>query len=214
MTSLITTTVLPNNLSKSQLKNIITGNNAHIMVLTAEIQKMTNEKTELLKIINGKDETIKTHENTIKLLTKTIEELQAENVRLNTKINELENGILNLKAEINNERLFNKLLYAIQDVNYNEHLESKFTYMKDVREDRVECAHYIFKDDPADGYKKKLLLEKLMAAQNNLKVSEWFSSEYSEMLIGDMIKYLSGAVKDGADLTSKQRQKCQNWWIR
>jgi hypothetical protein len=91
--ALVTTTFLPNNLSRSQLREIIVENNRQIGLLKlenhnlrVENERLRNENASLILIIEGNK--------------KTIELLREENKKLNDRISALEKELKEVKDEL------------------------------------------------------------------------------------------------------------------
>ena len=201
-----------------------------IMVPLIEHENMKSEnirmRAQILQLSQDKEtlEEMKVfHEQTIDELKKENEMLKEKIKELTTEVKELKTEIKdlkNFKQEYNTDKLFKKLIVAIQDCNDKYELEKQFVEkgesidtINDLRylhQDRLDFAHYIkdnFDTEEIIEYKVSLLVKHLKYLPED--VASKFRRKYGNV-IEKMVKYIP--VNDKAVLSRRQKERVEDYW--
>jgi hypothetical protein len=143
---------------------------------------------------------------------KIIRELMETNERLNCRMEELTDA----KAELiimKNNAMFKKIIMAIQDINAEAQLQTKYNYLGRLHAYRVDNAHYIQPADSADvrAYKRSLLRHRLIDAKNNRYIANKLA-RYSPTLIQDLDNHLS-QNSSSSQLSIIEAEDAEEWWV-
>jgi len=160
---------------------------------------------------NLKEEIIELkHEN--KNLKEEIIELKHENKNLKDKIIILENENIKLKFD----KIKNKLLTAIQDINKNDQLEKKYNFLYRIRKYRNNINHYINEEFDTNeniiNYKKLLLKNKLLQlSEEEINI---FNKRYNiNNLVNIILEYLNTLDLYYDNLDEDDIIDANNWWL-
>lgn len=190
------------------------------MKLRERLNELTGENNVLREMVKNKDI--------------TIEELQKENDKLKKRIQELEEKVKRLDLEnielkqkvdsLTNDRLKQKIIIAIQDINGLHKLEKTIKHKKyiasliELRNNRNGCSHYIFNGENKQDkqnvvqYKEKILIDKL----NNpmlKEIIEEIDYEYEEGFIDTIKNELSEMISsDIEEPTDFEKKMINRFW--
>ena len=106
------------------------------------------------------------------------------------------------------EKLYNKYIVAIQDINYLDQLENKIPILKKLRRRRLGECHYIYDDDTLIEMKNRrsILLDKIQNIP--IEIEQIFDKTYPSML-SDIIQY----VAPNPVIVNKQdKEEINRWW--
>ena len=195
-------------------------------------KKITNYNyTENCKCIEYKDQ-LDIQSSKITCLEYEIEDLKKDNHELKiekqefskklcfseNKINILENKIINLEFN----KIRNKIITAIQDLNNYEKLEVKFTYplnscLTNIRFNRNSINHYIDINDSLnliENKKKYLLLQLSNLSEENIQsLNERYKIDTYYNVIEEVINYLKNNINlTSEDLTNQELKNIEWWW--
>ena len=149
-------------------------------------------------------------------------EKELENVKAQLATSLLENKKYIAKIEklesycqsIENEKLIDKLICALQDLNGPSRLlECLIPAFQDLRSDRLELCHYLNNRDSQKliDYKRALILQQLERLSPN--ITDEFSKLYDDTLIPETIKYLhNNNVPVSSSLTQKEKDRALRFW--
>ena len=164
-----------------------------------------NIKINKLEITVAKQDTIINTQNArISELETTVGTQNVRIFELETTVNKLETHIMNLETE----KLYNKYIVAIQDINYLDQLENKIPILKKLRRRRLGECHYIYDDDTLIEMKNRrsILLDKIQNIP--IEIEQIFDKTYPSML-SDIIQY----VAPNPVIVNKQdKEEINRWW--
>lgn len=205
-----------NGLSRSQLREIIASNSLQISALLEENKFLSQENNRLREENLAWIKAIKNNEESIELLKQKNKELNDEVSKLNNELKIIKEIVVNLSAEITDikvQKEFEKLQYAIQDINSDEKLEGSFRYLTAFRRGRIDNAHFIYEDDSESlkKYKKKLVYDRLIKAQRNDNLKSRFNP--FPKLLSDISQHLARySLENGADISEEERIIADAWF--
>lgn len=186
-----------------------------VVISQADLQLLTDEKKTLIEenqrlkseimMLKGNNDRLQQendHQRTV------ITELREENERLKKEIQELNRRIDRLE----DDKLLDKLVYGLQSLNSSDKLENEFKYLRKLRRDRNNDAHYILDNDSEQvrKYKKRLLYNHLKIAENNTYLSAKLKKKYSPKIFDDILKYLLNVKLD--ELSEEDRDDADSFW--
>jgi len=179
--------------------------NARITCLEYEIIELKQENNEL-------KEEIKELKQENKELKQENKELKQENKELKERISILENDNKQLKFD----KIKNKLLTAIQDINKNDQLENKYNFLYKIRKYRNNINHYINEEFDTNeniiNYKKLLLKNKLLQL-TEIEI-EIFNKRYNiNNLVNIILEYLNTLDLYYDNLDEDDIIDANNWWL-
>lgn len=204
-------------MSSSDLPYSLIAGEAKFMVPYERFQKeqqRSQRLEETVEILNGviktKDKQICELQSKIDDMKMDIDKLTTENKEMRTKITSLTNEITSLT----NDKLIDKVIIAIQDVNYSAHLESTYNYLFRLRTRRLGQAHYMIEneDDLIKGYKMKIIRDVLIANKGTIVENKLNRIVRQNVLFDDMIGYLGGIMNDGIGLTEEDKDDAKMFW--
>lgn len=145
-----------------------------------------------------------------------IRELMEANERLNCRMEDLQTELTDIKAGLTimkNNAMFKKIITAIQDINAEAQLQTKYNYLGRLHAYRVDNAHYIQPADSADvrAYKRSLLRHRLIDAKNNRYIANKLA-RYSPTLIQDLDNHLS-QNSSSSQLSITEADDAEEWWV-
>jgi hypothetical protein len=182
----------------------------------SEYKKLVDENFNLRNRLTELYRNEEKHKEIIRQNEVTIQQLRDENQMLRQKITELENIIVKLDTKINlmeEKEQFNKYVVAIQDVNRLEQIETKLSgndkkNLIKLRRSRVTECHYIEEDYDEDEIKDRrtVLYERL---QN---MSPEVRSRFERMFPG-LLKSIMGYIIQTKTQPSEDSMKyILDWW--
>jgi DNA repair exonuclease SbcCD ATPase subunit len=203
---------LKEKLAESENSNELLKND--IVALNMRINALENENKELKwENVDLKNEN-RVQGQRITVLETKINQLESENGELKTQIIQLRGDMKHQEMELMAEKLYNKLLYAIQDLNETFELErSGHSYLASVREDRVGNAHYLKRGDPdhLKQFKIRLIHNQLSAADDNVRSK--FDDNYDGNVLDNMLKFTASRVnKVELNVSEREKRKAESWW--
>lgn len=198
------------------------------LIQETEYISLITENNDMRTRLAMLDSTNKLLENQNKHHVNEIDELKRENLELQKTIMNLQNTIIDLKKDITefkqqryDDKLMDKLVYGIQDMNSIQNLEMRLDLknkkqLKYLRNSRNGNAHYIYKDDDSAAcktYKQQQLLLKLSELPNNLK--EKISIKYGDTLLSALLTEMRQLLPSTRpeELTADEMDDTRNWWI-
>jgi seryl-tRNA synthetase len=145
-----------------------------------------------------------------------IRELMEANERLNCRMEDLQTELTDIKAGLTimkNNTMFKKIITAIQDINSEDQLEIKYSYLERLHAYWVDNAHYIRHTDSADvqTYKRSLLRHRLIDAKRNQYIANKLA-RYSPTLIQDLDNHLS-QNSSSSQLSITEAEDAEEWWV-
>jgi DNA repair exonuclease SbcCD ATPase subunit len=189
------------------LKNDIVALNMRINALENENKELKWENADL------KNEN-RMQGQRITVLETKINQLESENGELKTQIIQLRGDMKHQEMELMAEKLYNKLLYAIQDLNETFELErSGHSYLASVREDRVGNAHYLKHGDSEQlkQLKIRLIHNQLSVVDDNVRSK--FDDNYDGNVLDNMLKFTASRVnKVELNVSEREKRKAESWW--
>jgi uncharacterized protein YoxC len=207
---------------------------SHVIATNANVyNKLIADRNALLEKLNEK-------ERQLKALFDTNEKLRTEITELNIKIQLQNDRIAQLESEnkkqaeqiknqadvianlvMDNKRhkvaaTFNKILYAIQDLNAAHELEKNgHPYLKKLRVNRINGAHYFLEDDLPDiiKLKNRLVHDQLLHAINDNDVYSKFKKEYRQDILANMLAFTKTIINtDTLIIDEYDEEHARSWW--
>jgi hypothetical protein len=112
--------------------------------------------------------------------------------------------------------MFNKILYAIQDLNSAHELEKNgHPYLKTLRVNRVNGAHYFLEDDLPNitKLKNRLVHDQLLRAINDNDVYSKFKKEYRQDILANMLAFTKTIINtDTLIIDEYDEEQARSWW--
>jgi hypothetical protein len=151
----------------------------------------------------------------IDILEKKIDILQIENIKFKNENIKLSDRITVLE----NEKLYKKYIYSIQDLNAVDNLEITFKnhfskFIKKLRVKRVDECHFILKKDSDNlkQYKKFIIKQKLNSIPSNF--INILDNKYGNGLYDEINKHLNNLniSFDITLLTEDEIVEVEEWW--
>ncbi|ATZ81106.1 hypothetical protein BMW23_1062 [Bodo saltans virus] len=198
-------------LPKKTLCDIIASNMLQIAQLTTENNalqtrnaELENDKQIYYTIIEENKKLIKEHEMSIEkllneniLLNDKISSLEIQNIKLTTELNDLKknhNDLSNKFINMENKKVFDNFVVAIQDLNSLDELEKKVNIVTKkelvkLKNKRISNCHYLdHRDDEDVKNDKRTILEYEI---NNMPsdIKKLFDMKYPNLL-GEITKYI------------------------
>lgn len=186
-------------------QQIILHSQSVCIVNTDEYNNLIKENTKLkeqVNILQGQKDIL---QDLIQFKEKTIDELKKENQELKDRIELIENEnkrlsieMKEIKEEFNNikiNKLYNRFITAIQDINKKDKLETKVygetkKILKALHSERIDNSHFINEDyDDEDTIKEKrvILLDRINKMPKEVK--DKFEEDFPN-LIDNIIMYI------------------------
>ena len=171
-----------------------------------DINNLKLENKELKQKISILENRILFLETENKIIKEENKLLKIDNIKLNKRIDFLENDIK-----------ISKIQLALQDINSFEKLETKLfkiqKYLKALRYNRNSVCHFLSDNDSYEiiMMKKIYLLEKL----SNFKHKDIFDSEYTNGFIDEIILYLKNNITEPTNISEDDLyifEKFKNKW--
>jgi hypothetical protein len=158
----------------------------------------------------------------IDILEKKIDILQIENIKFKNENIKFKNENIKLSDRITvleNEKLYKKYIYSIQDLNAVDNLEITFKnhfskFIKKLRVKRVDECHFILKKDSDNlkQYKKFIIKQKLNSIPSNF--INILDNKYGNGLYDEINKHLNNLniSFDITLLTEDEIVEVEEWW--
>lgn len=195
--------ILRNNISHNEsiIKNLEKINDEY----KTSISQLTDETKHLI-------EQIEKLENKIELLESELNYQKTNNDKMQNQINYL----MEKEKKRDEDTLFMKFIFAIQDLDHEYKLECNMTQetacdsLKDLRDMRNEC-HYL-----NNNYKKTQINDRIFIIKqkiNNMpaNIKERFDEEFPD-LIDELSYYLNNNVYINSNITQKSLNEINRWW--